>query len=310
MPSNTNSSMQLTVSSLIASAVAVVTYLIYQACLHPLAQIPGPPSARFSGWWRSKRYARGSWHDDVLELHRKYGRVVRIAPNEVAVVDATVAKQLYGHGTTAVKSHWYSTFDPGFVESLFSEREPKYHAHLRKRLAGAYSMSSILKYEPGIQANVEELFHKFNKYAGKEINLTDWTGAFAFDNTGRLGFGEPLGQIATETDVMDIRAMILQGFQMQSTLGHYYILLGTFFWGQMQIVRNAFTMWLLKVLKQKIPMQDFVDYGEARIKTRQAAVDHGESDEKDMLNHFLAMRRPDGSPVTHPEILIEGLTLM
>ena len=310
MTFNSGWSLQLTANPLIAFALAFVTYLVYQAYLHPLAHIPGPTSARFSGWWRNKHLARGTWHEDILELHRKYGRVVRIAPNEVAVVDATVVKQLYGHGTVALKTRWYSTFDPDVVQSLFSEREPKSHAHLRKRLAGAYSMTSVLKYESGIQASVDELFHKFNKYAGQEINLSDWTGAFAFDNTGRLGFGEPLRHIATETDVMDLRATILQGFQMQSTLGHFYIQLGSFFWGQMQIVRNAFTMSLLKVLKQKIPMQDFIDYGEVQISKRQAAVAQGEIDDKDMMNHFLAMKQPDGSPVTHPEIRIEALTLM
>lgn len=126
-------------------------------------------------------------------------------------------------------------------------------------------MSSVLKYESGIRDTVEELLQKFNKYAGQEIDLTNWTSAFAFDNTGRLGFGEPLGHVATETDVMDLRATLLQGFHMQSSLGHVYILLGSFFWGQMKIVRNAFTMWLLRVLKQPIPMQDFIEYGEARV---------------------------------------------
>jgi hypothetical protein len=81
-------------------------YFIYQTFFHPLSHLPGPTSARYFGSWRNKRYWRGSWHDDVLELHRKYGRVVRIAPNEVAIVDAGAVKQIYGVGHATTKTPW------------------------------------------------------------------------------------------------------------------------------------------------------------------------------------------------------------
>jgi cytochrome P450 len=310
MLEGTRSSLATPGNALLAIIIATISYLFYQAYLHPLAGIPGPSSARFSGSWRNTRLSRGTWHDDILKLHRKYGRVIRVAPNEVAIVDAKTMKQLYGHGTSAVKAQWYGVFDPDGTTSLFSVRDTRIHAHLRKRLAGAYNMSSILKYEPSIQNMIELLLQKLDKYSGQEVNLTDWTSAFAFDVTGELGFGDPLGQLRTETDVMDVRATILQGFQMQSAIGHYYIRIGSFVWGQMKIVRNAFTMWLLKVLNQPIPMQDFIDYCEGRIKARQKAVEQGDATDKDMLNHFLAMKQPDGSSVTHMEVLIEALTLV
>jgi len=34
------------------------------------------------GMWRNQRFLAGEWHEDVLELLKKFGRVVRIAPNE------------------------------------------------------------------------------------------------------------------------------------------------------------------------------------------------------------------------------------
>lgn len=39
------------------------------------------------------------WHDDILELHERYGPVVRIAPNEVSFVDKAALVQVYGHST-------------------------------------------------------------------------------------------------------------------------------------------------------------------------------------------------------------------
>lgn len=131
--------------------LAVLSCLFYRAYLHPLASLPGPRFARYTGEWRNQRLSSGAWHQDILELHRKYGRVVRIAPNEVSIVDGKTMKQLYGHGTSSEKTQWYGSWDPPSSTSLFSERDRKCHAFLRKRVSGAYAMSSILKYEPLIQ---------------------------------------------------------------------------------------------------------------------------------------------------------------
>ncbi|OCL14614.1 hypothetical protein AOQ84DRAFT_280692 [Glonium stellatum] len=85
----------------------LVAYLvldaIYNLTLNPLRNVPGPFLAKISQSWRNIRYFRGSWHDDVLEVHRQYGDVVRIAPNEVSFVDVAALKELYGHGKQIVK---------------------------------------------------------------------------------------------------------------------------------------------------------------------------------------------------------------
>lgn len=88
---------------LVTLAVLYIAQVIYYVVFHPLQKIPGPFLARFSGLWRNIRYFRGTWHDDVLKLHEKYGPVVRIAPNEVSFVDRKALLVLYGHGTSARK---------------------------------------------------------------------------------------------------------------------------------------------------------------------------------------------------------------
>lgn len=82
----------------------LVSWIIfYRLLLHPLAGVPGPFVARFTGLWRTRRYFKGTWFDDILELHQKYGKVVRIAPNEVSFVDGEALKRLYGHGKPCKK---------------------------------------------------------------------------------------------------------------------------------------------------------------------------------------------------------------
>ncbi|KAH7116309.1 hypothetical protein EDB81DRAFT_610578, partial [Dactylonectria macrodidyma] len=77
--------------------------VLYNIFLHPLSSVPGPFLAKFSQAWRNHKYFRGSWHDDTLELHRRYGNVVRIAPGEVSFVDEHALKSLYGHGKHVLK---------------------------------------------------------------------------------------------------------------------------------------------------------------------------------------------------------------
>ena len=92
----------LSICSALVLAIFVAQAL-YDIFFHPLRKIPGPFLARFSQTWRNIRYFRGSWHSDVVQLHRTYGNVVRIAPNEVSFVDPAALKDLYGLGKQVYK---------------------------------------------------------------------------------------------------------------------------------------------------------------------------------------------------------------
>lgn len=83
--------------------VGCALYLTYSLRFHPLRKVPGPSLARFTEFWRSIRYFRGTWLDDIVKLHETYGPVVRIAPNEVSFVDETAMKHFYGHGKPSLK---------------------------------------------------------------------------------------------------------------------------------------------------------------------------------------------------------------
>lgn len=89
--------------ALLLVAIAFVTNIVYNACLHPLRKVPGPFLAAVTELWRTAKYASGQWHQDILDLHRQYGPVVRVSPNEVSFVDQTALEQVYGHATGTKK---------------------------------------------------------------------------------------------------------------------------------------------------------------------------------------------------------------
>lgn len=284
----------LTVTSLLLA--------LYRLFLHPLAHVPGPFLAKLTGLWRDAGYRRGRWHEDILEIHQKYGRVVRIAPNEVSVVDEWAMKNLYGHGHNALKTEWYSVWDPPqTAPQLFSALDKKVHGFLRKRVSGAYSMSSILKYEKYIQACLDLLLAKLHKYAGQgPVDMSDWTNAFAFDVVGELGYGSQLGMLRTETDVNDLRRNIFDVFKLLSCMGHFP--------GQMWIIQNVVISTLLKILGAAPPLLPFRTWTFQQVKDRLDHID--EVKREDMLQHFCRMKDGNGDPVKIEEVVIEAMNLM
>lgn len=285
------------------SLAILVVVTAYNILLHPLSPFPGPLLARISGLWRSTRYWKGTWHDDILEVHKIYGRVVRIAPNELSIVDEHAMKNLYGHGHNADKTSWYSVWDPpNTAPQLFSELDRKNHSFLRKRVAGAYAMSSILKYEQHIQGCLDLLLWKLKDKAelGENVNMADWTNAFAFDVVGELAYGSQLGHLRTETDVSSLRSNIFNIFFTLSNLGHFP--------GQAWILNNSLTQALMWILRVRPVFAEFAAWSRERVKYR---MDNQEKIARDdMLGHFCRMKRKDGSPALLNEVQIEAMNLM
>ena len=72
----------------------VITKL-YGAYASPLRNVQGPWLARFTRFWYAKStYSRRS-HKVNMDLHARYGPIVRIAPNEYSIDDLEAAKIIY-----------------------------------------------------------------------------------------------------------------------------------------------------------------------------------------------------------------------
>jgi len=81
----------------------VVIYYLFQHIFDPLRSIPGPFLARFTRFWYFLEIYKGSFEVTDIELHRRYGPIVRIAPNEYSIDDVDAARTIYGHGNAFVK---------------------------------------------------------------------------------------------------------------------------------------------------------------------------------------------------------------
>ncbi|KAF5017302.1 hypothetical protein F66182_10783, partial [Fusarium sp. NRRL 66182] len=195
-----------------AVTLGVIVWVFYtagKAYLDPLRDVDGPFIARFTGLWHLKKIFEGKFELVNIALHKKYGTVVRIAPNVYSIDDPDCAKVLYVHGSKFVKASWYSAWmppDPNKA-SLFGDTDPHHHALQRRKFASSYSMTSLVGYEPFVN-NCTKLFaEKLSDIAkrNEKIDLAHWFQCYAFDVIGEITFGHRFGFLedSTRTDVFD-----------------------------------------------------------------------------------------------------------
>lgn len=75
---------------------ALSTIAVYRIALHPLSGIPGPKLAALSNIWYAYQVRNGRAAILGKTLHRKYGSVVRVGPNEVWFDNREAFDAIYG----------------------------------------------------------------------------------------------------------------------------------------------------------------------------------------------------------------------
>ncbi|KAF4843577.1 Cytochrome P450 monooxygenase [Colletotrichum siamense] len=142
---------------------------------------------------------RGHHHLDELKWHTKYGKIVRVAPNLVAISDVDEINQIYGIGTKFIKSPFYdlsAVYDEeGLVPDPFVIRHDKgLHSRMKRNAANAYSMNGLVQFEPWINTVMDRLVAILDKNAssGTVCDLGNLLKMFAMDAVCTLTMGRDL----------------------------------------------------------------------------------------------------------------------
>ncbi|KAK5064352.1 hypothetical protein LTR84_000185 [Exophiala bonariae] len=200
-------------------------YRLMPSLQEPTRAVPGPFVARFSSLWYFSRLYSGQFHDENVELHEKWGNIVRLAPNMYSIDDPEATKILYGPGTRFWKSDWYSVWGSPAIASvnLFALQDTKVHASVRRQYASYFAMSSVVGYEDYID-NVTDVFcAKLEEYAAAAtvIDFGHWLQCYAFDVIAKITFGERFGFLDAGHDIGSIMSN-LESFGLYSTLTGVY----------------------------------------------------------------------------------------
>lgn len=119
-------------------------------------------------------------------MFEKYGPIVRIAPNELAYVDANAWKDILGHNPkseeTGKWAEFYRPSDKQPEDLISADRE--LHSKLRRLLSHGFSDRSMREQEPIIRSYVDKLMKRLseNCKGGKEpLDLEKWYNFMTFD---------------------------------------------------------------------------------------------------------------------------------
>jgi averantin hydroxylase len=137
---------------------------------------------------------RGDFVQDVLALHRQFGDVVRLAPDELSFINAAAWKDIYGHRQghdEFAKDRMGQQRTVNGVANIVDANRAD-HSRYRRLLSHAFSDKGLRKQEPIITHYVDLLIRRLYEYADQgPQNILDWYNWTTFDLTGDLTFSEP-----------------------------------------------------------------------------------------------------------------------
>lgn len=161
-------------------------------------------------------------------------------------------------------------------------------------------MSAVLATEPKIQVVMDSLWERFDEFAKTKqpVNLTKWSSYFTYDVVGTLCISEPLGFIRDRGDKTGFISGVHEAFYWCANLGYLP-------WQAAWVV-NPVMDYLAPRLGLGIAnyRRGFLRVTVEKVLQRMNDKTKGER-ERDMLDHFLDMKGPQGQPVTLPELLAD-----
>ncbi len=135
----------------------------------------------------------------INELHRRYGQVVRTAPDELSFASPAAWRDIYGHrigaasGIPEVPKH-EKFYRAGAVSAHSIINAPReLHSILRRGLAHGFSEKSMREQESMIGGYVDLLISRLREQTagGDSVNIVKWYTFTTFDIIGDLTVGSP-----------------------------------------------------------------------------------------------------------------------
>ena len=198
-----------------------------------LRKIPEPFLAGYTDLWRFLDCLLGTPHETHIKLHQQYSDLVRIGPHSVLFSNPALIATIYGSQNDFTKTSFYTLLmmphERRFTPSVFTARDEKYHAAIRKPVVGAYSMSALLESESRVDSTMACFMKRLDEFAVSQnlADLGELIQMFTFDVVGEITFSERLGFLETLSDTDNIMADIRAKTFLGATFGQVPVISAT-----------------------------------------------------------------------------------
>ncbi|KAK3896972.1 cytochrome P450 [Staphylotrichum tortipilum] len=182
---------------------------VYNVYFHPLKAVPGPFLAKLSRWWLFTLEMRGNPHTEILELHQKYGPMLRISPNEVSFNDIEASGIIYGQTSKFEKSHYFYRAFEDQAPNLFTLRDRQHHAQDKRLISHAFSRANIVQHQASIWDKAGYLMGRLTKRVreNETIPLFPAFRCMTLDTISEFAFGRSTEALKLE----DFESVIFDG---------------------------------------------------------------------------------------------------
>ncbi|RMZ91624.1 hypothetical protein DV736_g1128, partial [Chaetothyriales sp. CBS 134916] len=255
-----------------------------------LVSIPGPFLAGFTDFWRFRAQNSAGYSGRLVQLHQRYGKLVRIGPNHVSISDPKAIPNVYTTNRVWAKANSYGPAAPvskgRAVPSIIAMSESQ-HTAVRRSVGSAFTTNSLLDYESAIEATGNDLLKVLENQA--TVDITYYLQLWAIDVLMQIAFSESLGFLEKCADVDGILDAIVGRFDHW---GH---------WAAMPTLDYIFHKSPLAQFFTKKADSALARVSMAKIKSR--SVSHSQLKKKDLMQKFLDGQTKHPDLVSQDEIL-------
>ncbi|KAJ4250217.1 hypothetical protein NW762_012032 [Fusarium torreyae] len=141
----------------------------------------------------------GKSHRTILQLHQRYGPIVRIGPNDLSLNHPDGMKDLRGHRKIGIGENSKDPNLARFNADNIIGANRQDHQRFRRALAHGFSNQSMMEQQTIITNYVDSFIQGLREECAGGMKLLDigkWFNFTTFDIIGDLAFGEPFGCLA------------------------------------------------------------------------------------------------------------------
>ena len=191
----------------------------YNVFWHPLSLYPGHPfncCSRLSWLWH---IYYGDTHLWTEKLHRRYGPVVRIAPNELSYIEPQAWYDIYSMKPGRISmSKELEGHVPMDEEGIFTVQDDIEHARIRKSVAAGFSNKSLADQEPRLNRHFDLIIEMLYKQQG-EVDISHWMTLFSSDVISDLMFGQSFNSLRCSNHHTMLGLFLLIGEKVNASTG-------------------------------------------------------------------------------------------
>ncbi|KAM5535858.1 hypothetical protein V8D89_010476 [Ganoderma adspersum] len=192
---------------------------------HPLARYPGPLPLKLSKLPMAWISRGGRRHIYTQELHRRYGDIVRVGPNEVSISNPAAIQPFMGTSGLHKGPQWEARTATQSVHPLIAITDPKEHLRRRKPWNRALNVASLKDLEPLVANRAEQLVRLLavsdSRRTGADgtTNLGKWFSWFSYDLMSDMAFGGG-SEMLINGDEGSVWPLLEVGLVNSDTFGH------------------------------------------------------------------------------------------